>query len=126
MHYITIEQRESLQHALEARAAALRDSIAESLGGHGGLPDRREDTDDDAVIDEESSFDAAMLERRSLELRQVEDALRRLHTPAYGECSTCSGDIPYSRLQANPLASRCAHCQAESESKAGKGVPSTL
>ena len=51
------------------------------------------------------------LERHSNELKALEAALLRLHTPDYGECADCSEDIPYVRLQANPLATRCTACQ---------------
>ncbi len=116
MHYLTIEQRESLQAALNARADTLRTEIAQALdhGGEGtqALPDHREDTDDDAVIDLESALEVDALQRHSLELRAVESALKRLHTPDYGECADCSEDIPYVRLRANPLATRCTACQS--------------
>jgi RNA polymerase-binding protein DksA len=119
MHYLTIEQRESLQAAMTARAEALRDTIAQALGQGGegtqSLADHREDTDDDAVVDEESSMEAEALERQTMELRSIEAALLRLHTPGYGECADCGEDIPYVRLQANPLATRCTACQTKFE-----------
>ena len=119
MHYLTIEQRESLQAALEARAGALRDSIAQALdqGGTGtqSLADHRVETDDDAVIDLESSLEVDSLQRHSLELRAVDKALVRLHTPDFGECADCGEDIPFIRLQANPLATRCTACQTTYE-----------
>ena len=119
MHYLTIEQRESLQAALSARADELRAAIGDALDPEGegkhSLTDHREDTDDDAVVDLESSMEAEALERHSMELRGVEDALKRLHTPDYGECVDCSEDIPFVRLQANPMATRCTACQTRYE-----------
>jgi DnaK suppressor protein len=118
MHYLTIEQRESLGAALKERGEALRDNIARILGGGArprALADHREETDDDAVIDLESSLEVDSLQRNSMELREVEKAKARLHTLEYGECSDCGGDIPFTRLQANPLATRCTTCQAAFE-----------
>jgi len=119
MHYLTIEQRESLQAALTARAEELRASIGNALDPQGdgkhSLTDHREDTDDDAIMDLESSMEVEALERHTLELRAVEDALVRLHSPDYGECVDCSEDIPYVRLQANPRATRCTACQTRYE-----------
>jgi DnaK suppressor protein len=119
MHYLTIEQRESLHAALSARADALRTEIGEALDPNGeglhALADHREDTDDDAIIDQESSLEAETLERHTMELRAVEQALVRLHTPDYGECADCGEDIPFVRLQANPLATRCTACQTKYE-----------
>jgi len=106
MHYLTIEQRESLQAAMTARATALREAL-----GTRSLTDHREDTDDDAVMDQESAMEVDALERHSNELKALEATLLRLHTPDYGECTDCGEDIPYVRLQANPLATRCTACQ---------------
>ena len=126
MHYLTIEQRESLQAALSARADALRTQIAQLLDPQGdgtqALPDHREETDDDAVIDLESALEVDALQRHTLELREVDKALLRLHTPDYGECTDCGGDIPFVRLQASLLATRCTACQtAHEHSHAGPG-----
>ena len=116
MHYLTIEQRESLQAALNARAQVLRQTIASMLGSQAGearaLADHREETDDDAVIDLESALETDALQRNSLELRGAEKALQRIHTPEFGECADCGADIPFTRLHANPLATRCTSCQA--------------
>lgn len=37
-------------------------------------------------------------------------ALEFLHTPAYGVCKGCGGDIPYIRLTRRPLAQDCGRC----------------
>lgn len=116
MHYLTIEQRESLQAAMTARAAELREAL-----GTRTLEDHREDTDDDAVIDQESAMEVDALERHSNELKALESALQRLHTPDYGECADCGEDIPYVRLQANPLATRCTACQGQFERSHAQG-----
>lgn len=117
MPYLTIEQRESLQAALAARAHALRSEIAEALRQPGdtstiALANHLEEIDDDAVADLELSLDVAALERDVRELRELERAMTRLHTPEYGECVDCGSDIPYSRLQAHPAATRCISCQS--------------
>jgi RNA polymerase-binding transcription factor DksA len=44
----------------------------------------------------------------------METALQRLHTPEFGVCESCGVDIPFVRLQANPLLTRCARCLARS------------
>ena len=38
-------------------------------------------------------------------------ALEFLHTPAYGVCKSCGGDIPYIRLTRRPLAQDCGRCR---------------
>lgn len=44
--------------------------------------------------------------------RPVDQALERLRTPDYGVCEACEADIPFVRLIADPLARRCAACEA--------------
>jgi DnaK suppressor protein len=98
MHYFTIEQREMLQRQLEARAAALREEIG-----------------DDVRADLNAEPEAVALELDVAELRAVEAALARVHTPEFGLCEDCNAEIPFSRLSANPAATRCVGCQAQRE-----------
>jgi RNA polymerase-binding protein DksA len=97
MHYFTIEQREALQRQLAARAAELRAGFA------------AEPATDDEIAERER-------ERR--ELAYVESSLQRIHEPEFGLCADCGVEIPYSRLQANPIATRCFSCQRSHEGKA--------
>jgi RNA polymerase-binding transcription factor len=97
MHYFTIEQREALQRQLAARAEELR-------AGFGAEP--------------ASEDEVAEREREQRELAYVESSLRRLHEPEFGLCTDCGAEIPYARLQANPIAVRCLACQRLHEGKA--------
>ena len=129
MRYLTIEQRELLQRQLSDRAAALRDEISAALRRSGSpepisLANHLDEIDDEAVADLESTIEIAEIERDVEELREVERALERLHEPNYGVCEVCGTDIPYSRLSANPSATRCISCQTRAErSRAGPARP---
>lgn len=90
---------------MEERAKLLRPEAARSL------PNHSEETDDDAIVDLENALDVASLERSALELREIEQALVRLRTAEIGECRDCGAEIPYARLLANLLATRCTKCQ---------------
>jgi DnaK suppressor protein len=130
MRNLTIEQRESLAAWLRGRAELLREEIGTALRQSGspeavGLANHLEEIDDDAVADLEASLDIAALERDVLEMRNIENALERLHTPEYGICTDCAAEIPFLRLQANPLATRCVPCQSRSE-HAHQAAPHTL
>jgi phage/conjugal plasmid C-4 type zinc finger TraR family protein len=119
-HYLTIEQRESIDQLIRTRIDTLRGAIGEALRQSGsteaiGLANHLEEIDDDAVADVERVLDAALLERELTELRALESAAKRLHTPEYGVCADCGGDIPFARLKANPSAERCLACQARFE-----------
>jgi len=120
MPYLTLEQRESLHRKLSSRAAVLREEIAAALRPSRspetiGFANHRDEIDDQAVADLESSIEIAEAERDSRELRQVANALRRLRTLDFGVCDDCGATIPYSRLIAEPSATRCVDCQAETE-----------
>ena len=124
MRYLTIEQRENLQRLLESRAAMLRGEIAAALRSSGdsralSLANHLEEIDDRAVADLESALDIAALERDVRELRAVQAAAERLHTPDYGLCADCGAEIPYVRLDVNPVATRCVGCQTRHERSAG-------
>jgi RNA polymerase-binding transcription factor DksA len=97
-HYFTIEQRETLQRLLEARAAVLREEVGE-----------------DVKADLNAEPEAVALKLDVVELRAVESALERLHTPDFGLCEDCAAEISYARLSANPTAVRCLGCQAQRE-----------
>jgi len=117
---LTIEQRESLQRQLSDRAEALRGEIAAALRRSVspeaiGLANHLHDIDDEAIADLESSIEVAEIERDLRELRRTQGALGRLHTPDYGVCADCGADIPYSRLNAEPSATRCIACQTRAE-----------
>jgi DnaK suppressor protein len=98
MRYFTLEQRESLQRWLEDRAAVLRAELGSDL---------KEDLNAEPEL--------AAARRDADELRDIEQALARLHEPDFGTCSRCGADIPYTRLKANPVARLCLGCQNRQE-----------
>ena len=97
MHYFTIEQREALERQLAARAAELRAGFAARPASEDEVAER---------------------EREERELAYVESSLKRLHEPEFGLCADCNAEIPYSRLEANPIAVRCLDCQRSHEAAA--------
>lgn len=59
---------------------------------------------DVATETHDRSRDLGLLEQVETELRDVEDALRRLEEGSYGRCEVCGQPIPDERLEANPTA----------------------
>jgi DnaK suppressor protein len=51
------------------------------------------------------------LDRNSARLREVQEALRRIETGAFGICVGCEEEINLKRLNAVPWASSCIVCQ---------------
>lgn len=59
----------------------------------------------------EQGVTAATASLRSNELREIENALRRLAGGTYGECEACGEPISPNRLKALPWARYCLSCQ---------------
>lgn len=113
---LTRAQISTLQTTLGERLAALRDGLREHLLKSDDdrarlLADRVRDAEDESVADLIVDLDLAEVDRDIEELRDVEAALDRMRTNAYGVCAGCAGAIPYERLTAYPTAKRCIRCQ---------------
>jgi RNA polymerase-binding protein DksA len=67
----------------------------------------------------------AEVDRDVVELRLIDSALQRLSAGTYGVCTNCEQAIPMARLEAEPTAVRCIHCQELYEkTHASAGTPS--
>jgi DnaK suppressor protein len=113
---------QSLAAALKQRRADVGTEVQERLHRHGlnthedaALPNRREETDDDAAADTAARMDIAAVAREAEELAKLESALKRLAEGEYGICTECGDEIARERLFANPAATRCADCQQFAE-----------
>ena len=69
----------------------------------------------------EGGADVALLESLDRTLRQIDAALARLHTGAYGRCASCGEPIALARLRAVPFATHCVPCQTRREGSPGGG-----
>jgi DnaK suppressor protein len=54
-------------------------------------------------------------ERRALQLREIDAALRRIDEGGYGDCERCEEAINPRRLDADPTARLCIDCASKSE-----------
>ena len=129
-HHLTIEQRETLEREMHARADRLREEIAQALRQTGrpealSLANHIDEIDDAPVADVETALEGPVLEHDFRELRGIAAARRRLHTPEFGICVDCEADIPYTRLRANPAAIRCVSCQDRFEREHTVAPPRT-
>lgn len=104
------EQRGKFLHGLHA---AQEDSgqtqFREVLGRSSG------DSADEALAVTLGNLSAARMDHELRTLQSLEDALKRLEEPDYGECEDCGARIPLARLIANPAATRCVACQERFE-----------
>ena len=54
-------------------------------------------------------------ERRAVQLREIDAALRRIDDGSYGDCERCEEPIDPRRLEADPTARLCIDCASNSE-----------
>jgi DnaK suppressor protein len=127
--HLTPGQRALLEAALVLRQHELDRQLGLRQGGLGRAEHAREvllqDGDDAPQRDSEREVDQALSDQGLRELGAVSDALRRLHTPAYGQCADCGTSIPFRRLEVEPWALRCVPCESRREAP-GAGTPARL
>jgi DnaK suppressor protein len=108
--------------------AALEAKHKELLGGMNNREDIRienaADTLDNLQLHMDREFVIRKLDSYFALLRDVDSALQRLKTGAFGICLECEEDIPARRLVALPWAARCVPCQEKAERRAAKSVDS--
>jgi DnaK suppressor protein len=113
----TLDRRtaQEIGRFLRARQLVLAGLIRRGLGerqGHAG-----EDSDQVAsasrTLDDE--LQAALVDRASRELIQVNAALELLRDRRYGLCRDCGSFIGLARLRSLPFAQRCRPCQERME-----------
>ncbi|MCL4781497.1 MAG: TraR/DksA family transcriptional regulator [Bryobacterales bacterium] len=56
-------------------------------------------------------FEAGNISRIAAKVRQIREAINRIHDGSYGECLRCEEPIPVKRLNAVPWAIYCVRCQ---------------
>ncbi len=64
------------------------------------------------------------VDRESSLLRDVKDALRRIHDGDFGTCMECESAISPKRLAAVPWAARCIQCQEAADQARQEGTES--
>jgi DnaK suppressor protein len=58
-----------------------------------------------------------LLNRETLYIKKLDEALRRIEEGTFGECDDCGEDIEIRRLEARPTATLCVSCKEEQERK---------
>lgn len=82
-------------------------------------PDDRFDEIDQATTDIEQSMRLRLRNRKTLFVKKLDDALKRIEDGTFGECDDCGEDIELKRLEARPTATLCVQCKEEQERREG-------
>ena len=123
MKHLKHSQVAQLDRKLERRALELRSEIRRQIVEtdqlhYGDIAGTVHDSGDEAVADELTDINAAFVDRRVTELREVQAARKRLVDGSFGTCADCGAAIEWARLNAYPAAMRCRPC-AELREKVG-------
>ena len=65
-----------------------------------------------------TEIQVALMDRRTQQVTQIQEALARLSDGRYGFCLECEEFIGVPRLRALPFAQRCRDCQGQAERRA--------
>lgn len=116
MNTLSEDQLNDLRATLEAE----RDSLTEELASHGSRSEggnwqgssgelRGEEADPTDAADqiEELVTNVPLVEELETRQKEIDAALERMESGAYGICEKCGEDIPHDRLEANPAARTC-------------------
>ena len=120
-------KRDAFREALKADLVTRKDGLMRELS----------QTTSDLINDDNAYFDS--VDQASAEsdktlimqikkhdrdlLVQINTALRRIDTGAFGICENCDGDISEARLKAFPFTTLCIDCKAEIESEKNRFSP---
>ena len=115
MKHLSDSQIRRLEQELALREQELRGKIHEELARmHGetgaGVP---REVGDGAAAGEAADLDAAIVDRNTHELAELDAARGRLRAGTYGVCIDCGEDIPWQRLIAAPAGTRCVPCAGQ-------------
>ena len=114
MENLTQEKLDSLNDLLNQREQVLHDAIRREVNLQGDYAQIANDTSAfgaSSFADLSVDLNNAAVTRDLNELRAIQIARKRMENDVYGECAECGYEIPYERLQAQPIAERCAPCQ---------------
>jgi DnaK suppressor protein len=100
---------------LQARRLTLSNLIRRGLGERQEPPADEGDAEATASRTLQAEVQAALVDRASRELVEVDAALELLRERRYGHCRDCADFIGLARLRSLPFAQRCRPCQERAE-----------
>lgn len=114
-----LAQRETMLTSVRAELSRGDDHSYSAIAGE--VPD----VGDAATAALLTDFENEIARRHGEAMRDIEDALHRLHDPYFGICVDCGDDIGVERLRVSPTATRCVTCQGQREKTYAHGsIPS--
>lgn len=117
--HLSQDQRVALTDLLQSRLSSLRRKSQRQ--GLSQVDSARQaliqDADDARQRAGEHEVEGIVSDMDSSEFNEIQLALQRIHSAAYGVCIDCQAAIPFDRLRLEPQAVRCVICQTLHERK---------
>jgi DnaK suppressor protein len=105
-------QIDELKAILLQRKESLSQNIHNSIDSIDQLKNQDINDELDYADFVSDSFTEGMIANHQLdELKQIEDALKKIKDGTYGICDMCGINIPIGRLKAKPFAKFCTECR---------------
>ncbi|WP_419770457.1 MAG: RNA polymerase-binding protein DksA [Candidatus Marinarcus sp.] len=106
------KQIEELQEILIKRKESITQNIQESRNSIDSLKNSECNDDVDfAEISSDSFKEGIIANQQVKELKEIDDALKRIEQGTYGVCEMCDELISLGRLRAKPFAKFCTPCR---------------
>jgi DnaK suppressor protein len=119
---LTPEQLEEIRNLLLERKRLIEETLRKGFSSFlEESPEESTDVDvnegDESLVDVGREMDLHVMSQRTRELKQINEALRRMEMGLYGICEECDRTIRFERLRAMPFTTLCLSCQQELESQ---------
>lgn len=115
MSNLSTEQLSELKKLLDKRYEDLGQELHEEMNAQDehvrAAAEEVPDSADSSFVNLTTDLNNAATTRDVQERKAIEVAFDRIDDGSYGTCIDCGVDIPFERLQVQPIAERCAPCQ---------------
>jgi RNA polymerase-binding transcription factor DksA len=107
----------ALRERLKGDVSHLTSEALHTTGGEtsGGLSNAPLHPADLGTDNFEQEFTLGLMQNQAQALKEIDDALDRVHRGTFGRCEECAAAIPKGRLQALPYARHCVACARKNQ-----------
>jgi len=109
---LLMEERKKVVKIIEGIDENWSKNIRDAVGNVSSYTTHLADLGTDSNEREKETY---MLDRELKNLKNIDNALKRINEKTYGVCNYCGEDISYQRLKAIPYAELCIGCKRNEE-----------
>ena len=109
---LLMSERKKVMKIIEGIDKNLSKNIRDTVGNVSSYATHLADLGSDSDEREKETY---MLDRELRNLKNIDNALKRIHDKTYGVCNYCGEDISSTRLKAVPYTEFCINCKRNEE-----------